>query len=148
MHNQTNKFYGDMADVAEYCGEDVASHLVEYLPQISLKLPKTYRKGCHKFLDRLEENIAQKLVEHFGGEQIYVTIYPPQESQRKHVFEMRNEGFSIAEIAVQLNISQIRVSQIIRDLKDGKPIDGKAGRPAIGYDKRQLDLFLPFEDVG
>ena len=142
---QQQKFYGDMVDVAEYCGDDVAAALVEYLPQMSLKLPKIYR-GEHKLLGRLDRDIADRLIAHFGGEKIYVTIHPPQESQRIYVKEMREEGMSIAEIAVQLDISEVRVSQIIKDLKDGKPLNGKAGRPALTFrDPRQLDFF---EDVG
>jgi hypothetical protein len=123
---------GDMADVAEICGDAVARELCEKLPGILFYVPKRIRdKGQ---IGLLSDAIANTLVSNFGGDTLYIP------SKRKTFYEtfeaveaLVDKGLTTQQIALKLGVTQAYIFQVRR----------KAGAPKIANkpDPRQLPLF-------
>lgn len=123
---------GDMADVAEMCGEDVARELCSKLPGIQLYVPSSLTQKTP--LNRIEKDIAEQLIAQFCGDTLSV---PSQRNSSSDTFAaveaLVDKGLTTQEIALKLGITQAYVFQVRR----------KAGAPRIAnkVDPRQLPLF-------
>lgn len=123
---------GDMADVADICGEDVARELCEKLPGIQLYVPKSPKEESR--VNRLEKAAAERLIMHFGGDTLRV---PSSRRSSRETFEaveaLIDKGLTTQEIALRLGITQAYVFKVRR----------QAGAPRIAHrpDPRQLPLF-------
>ncbi len=123
---------GDMADVAEICGENVAQELCDKLPGILLYVPKSPREQGP--ICKLDGAIAERLITQFGGDKIYI---PSKRKTFMDTFEiieeLVDEGLTTQEIALKLGVTQTYVFKVRR----------KAGAPKISSkpDPRQLPLF-------
>lgn len=123
---------GDMADVADICGEEVAAELCAKLPGILLYVPKKYRdKGKIAYLN---PRLAESLVAHFGGDTIYI---PSKRKTYQDTFQeieaLVDKGLTTAEIALKLGVTQGYVFKVRK----------KAGAPLIANkpDPRQISFF-------
>lgn len=126
------KWRGNMKDVAETCGDDVARALLAALPGIYLYVPRAMTE--EGLITRLDPAIADRLISAFGGDRIYVS--DPRKfkgSKRAAVKAMREAGLTVQQIALELTITERRVYQILDAL--GRPARGKAKDP------NQRDLF-------
>lgn len=125
---------GDMASVAEQCGDDVAEALCQHLPGILLYVPQVF-KG-RKPLDKLKVDIVDKLVDQFGGD----TIYVPSGKKRKTLEEtfeeieaLLDKNLTTQDIALRLGITQVYVFKVRKKMK--------APKIAVRVDARQTTMF-------
>lgn len=120
---------GDMADVAERCGDDVAAELAAKLHGIVVHVPT--EMGTDSVLRLIDPAIAARLMERFAGDIIYVSRRRTvsREAAVKALFEA---GVTPKRIALKLGISQRRVQQL------KKRSGARKGRQV---DPRQTDLF-------
>ena len=129
------RFTGDMADVAEICGADVAEAVLETLPGLNVYIP--LKRQENGLIAKLDEAIAERLIQHFGGDRIYVSDpSKPVASKRAQVKDMAEAGLTVQEIALELGITERRVYQL-RQLIGLEGVAPKQKR----NDPRQIDLF-------
>ena len=117
---------GNMAEVAEVCGDDVARELCEKLPGTSFYIPKKFRhRGSLRSLDK---DTARVLVRHFGGDYIYI---PSQRKNSHDTFKaietLVDQGLTTSQIATKLGISQSYIFRLRR----------KAGAPKIAKKRKR-----------
>lgn len=123
---------GDMADVAEICGDEVARELCEKLPGIWLYIPKKWT--ANTALHHIDRQMAERLMAAFGGGKIET---PGKRRSADDTFraveELVDRGLTTQQIALQLDITQAYVFQLRR----------RAGAPKIASkpDPRQRPLF-------
>ena len=126
----SHDFTGDMADVADICGIEIAQALVEQLPGIEIKVPKVWSKNS--VLARLERAIADVLIDTFPGDIFYVPTGKGSSETRIKARTLRLEGKSNTEIALQLGITERHVRGL---LNSELPAPRKV-------DPRQIDMFV------
>lgn len=128
------EFRGDMADVAETCGEDVAEELVAKLPGIVFYVPKRIREDKDGLINRLDPALAERLVATFGGGKLYVGKgRPTYQDTFEAIEELVDEGLTVPRIALKLGVTEAWIYRCRR----------KAGAPRIAdkSDPRQSSLF-------
>jgi len=128
-NHKPHDFTGDMADVADICGTDIAQALVNSLPGIEVKIPKTWSQ--HNVLARLERAIADVLIENFPGDVFYIPTGKGSTETRQQARTLRLEGKTNTEIALQLGITERHVRGL---LNSELPAPRKV-------DSRQIDMF-------
>ncbi len=123
---------GDMADVAEICGDDVAQELCDKLPGIKLYVPQKINRKTP--LNHIDIQIANRLMAQFGGDALNI---PSNRKTFHETFDaveaLVEKGLTTQEIALRLGITQSYVFKVRRN----------AGAPKIAskVDPRQLPLF-------
>ena len=120
-------YTGDMADVEELCGREVADQVSETLSGIYLYVP-TKPKDESPW-DKLDEEVAATLCREFGGSLIYVSkarTPPPDPVEAKRLLA---EGLSVIDVALKMGASDRWVRKV-RDRSIPAPSD-----------PRQLPLF-------
>jgi len=112
MQTQKNKeFMGNMIDVAEVCGEDIALKLLKNFPSTHFYIPHEPNKDLECFTP--EE--AQTLIRYYAGDTIYITSSNNHNRSRgAEVMALVDQGKPTREIALQLGMSQSRVCQLKR----------------------------------
>ena len=120
---------GDMADVAERCGDDVAAELAAKIPGIVVHVPA--EMGEESVLRLVDPEIAARLMAAFAGDILYVSKRRTV-SREAAVKALYEAGVSPKRIALKLGISQRRVQQL--RVRAG----ARRGR---AVDSRQVDLF-------
>lgn len=123
---------GDMADVADICGEDVAAMLVERLPGVYLYIPKKFKETGP--INELPLSIAERLIKTLGGDEVYIPQKRITLEERIEAIErLLDKGLTVKEVALKIGLTETRIRQI----------RAKAGVPKMKDrpDPRQLDLF-------
>lgn len=126
---------GDMADVADLCGEQAADELSKNLPGVQLYIPKVFAN--QKTLLKLSPKVVSDLIYYFSGNYLYIHVNMNNKKTYMDTFyeieKLINQGFTTLEIAVKLDISQSYVFKVRR----------KAGVKKISKtpDPRQLQFF-------
>lgn len=113
---------GDMADVAEQCGDDVAAELAARVPGIMIHVPAAMSEKS--VLQLIEPAIAERLIDRFAGDTLYISRRRPR-SRKAAVKALYEAGVSPRQIALQLGISQRRVQQLKKSAGAGA---GEASR--------------------
>lgn len=127
-----SEWRGDLADVADICGETVAAELAETLPGIVLYVPKRPREGSP--LNRLSDGTRANLVEAFGGDEIYIPSKRPTSAETFSAIEQLIEkGLTVQAVALKLGITE---QWVMRCRK-------QAGAVKIRHrpDPRQMNMF-------
>ena len=120
---------GDMRDVAERCGEDVAAELSAKLPGVVVHVPAEMSEET--LLRFLDPALAARLIAAFAGDMLYVSKRRTV-SREAAVKALYEAGMSPKRIALKLGISQRRVQQL--RVRSG-------ARKGRAVDPRQSDLF-------
>jgi len=135
MHQDNINFNGDMCDVADVCGSDIATKLIQHYPCTHFYVPHNAKNPS---LNIFTEEEALKLVEFYAGDTIYISAKSDHNaSKRDDVKKLTAEGRTAQQIAVVLKMSQGRVYQIKRALKD----EGIPCPKGQRQDDNQLSLF-------
>lgn len=121
-------FIGDMRDVADTLGINIAQHMVDVLPGIEIKIPLRWSKDSA--LSMLNRKIADIVIACYPGDVIYVSTGRNSENRRPNAIRLRGEGKTNREIAIQLKVSERQ----IRHLLNTEP---RLKKP----DPRQIELF-------
>lgn len=119
----------DMEDVQAICGDDVAQELLNKLPGVEVKVPA--RWSANNPLARIDRDKAERLIKDLAGNKFYVPTHIGRTDTRRAALQLRGEGQSTIEIALELKVSERHV----RNLLSGKPLP----RRKI-HDDRQVDL--------
>ncbi len=123
---------GDMADVAELCGEDVAIELHRKLPGVILYVPAKIRDGNP--IKRLSQTTQQNLQSYFSGNTIVISSSRRTAKETLSIIEsLLDQGHSSARIALKLGITQ----NYIFKLRKKASLPRIASRPV----PKQLTLF-------
>ena len=104
---------GDMAEVAEACGDDVARELCEKLPGIRLYVPHDFTmRNPIKYID---PSIARRLMAKFGGASITI---PKRRRSWKDAYAavetLLDQGMNTQQIALLLGVTQHYIFQLRR----------------------------------
>lgn len=124
-----HNFTGDIADVADICGIEIAQALVDNLPGIEVKIPKRWSQNS--VLVHLERAMADVLIENFPGDIFYVPTGKGSTETRELARTLRLAGSTNTEIALQLGITERHVRGL---LNSELPAPRKV-------DPRQIDMF-------
>jgi hypothetical protein len=123
---------GDMADVADICGNDVARELCEQLPGIRLYVPAELSESNP--LTRIDLAIAERLIAMLPGSELYIPSRRKSSQETLAAIEaLLDRGLSTQDIALELDITQAYIFKLRRE----KGVPKIAHRP----DPRQLPLF-------
>lgn len=127
--------YPDLAAIAGRCGIDVARKLVAEYGGIKIWVPRNWRDGPHRPLERLDATAAQAVCEAIGGDSIEVPtrLFTPA-GLRCMIRLMADAGAPMPDIARALHCSY-------RTIRDELRSSGKRIRTRV-TDDRQIDLFL------
>lgn len=123
-------FSGDLAEVADYCGNDTALALHKAFAGCVVYIPVKVEGWSY---DGLRLSQIEELIEFFGGSQIYIAGKPEHnKSNRDAVRQLYESGFKVHNIALKLGISERRVYQLLKLIQKEK---------GVIQDTRQLDIF-------
>ena len=120
-------YTGDMADVEEFCGRDVADQVSDVLSGLNLYVPLEPREGTP--VDKLDEEVAAALCAQFGGSLIYISKPRPPKVPTSEVNRLLGQGLTVQQVALKLRVSD----RWVRELRD-RSIAGPS-------DPRQLTFF-------
>lgn len=129
MSAPTHNFTGDLLYVADIISEEVAQALVDRLPGIEVKIPKTWSKNS--VLAMLDRKYADALIAKFPGDVFYIPTGKVSVDTRKKARNLRKDGKTNTEIALKLGITERHV----RSLLNSDP------RLPRRHDPRQIDMF-------
>lgn len=125
--SRAQRYRGDIADVVDLCGAEVATEMVERLGGLDIRVPAEL-SADHPLM-RLTEPTRARFLKHFGASE---RLYIPRQlgSKADLARSMKRQGRSVEEIALTLQVTMRTVYNWL----------GGAGskRPA---DTRQSDLF-------
>lgn len=127
----TRRYRGDMQQVVEMCGKDVADQLHEILSGLNLYIPKALRDD-HP-LDKLEPDAAEAIITAFGGSRIYVSSPQAEQVDLGEIEAMIEKGHSVQQIALKLGITERHVMRLRKNAGMTKVLSRE--------DPRQLPLF-------
>lgn len=122
--------------LTEYLGARAVAQLVLHCAGSTLKIPK---RASGQVWQRLHELLgaeaAHTLVQHFGGEQLYVAANHRQvvAQRREHATALRAQGLSFADIARQMRVVNTYTERCVRKLI-------AQGQQAVAAAAQQLPL--------
>lgn len=98
------EWHGDMAAVAEICGEEVAQELYDHLPGIALYVSRAPR--ADSLMLRLPEHIAEQLVRQMAGDTIYVSAKRTESAVTFAEIEaLIDKGMTVPEVALHMGLT-------------------------------------------
>ena len=114
-------YTGDMAEVEEACGTEVADALAEVLGGIHVYVP---REPCDDSpLAKLEDAHVEALIASFAQSMIYVSRRRarPEPTDPRKVVALLDEGLTVKQVAVKLQITDVHVYRIVRKARAALP---------------------------
>lgn len=98
-----SEWHGDMALVADLCGEEVAEALVEHVRGVLLYVSKN--PGKNSLMHRLPEDIAERLVAEFAGNELYISSKrATTEQTAEKIEELIDQGLTVPEVALHMGL--------------------------------------------
>ncbi len=113
-----------LQELSEVIGLDEALKLAATYPGLPLYVPST-AKPEHAIAQIIGPGAFTCLVNHYGGDYIKLTKIDAAARQIKHhlLKDLKREGISNRDIALQLNYSQRHVERLTSELKNENQID-------------------------
>jgi len=116
-----HEFTGDMADVAEYCGADIARALCEKLPGIEIKIPSVWTETS--MLAALPRKVADAIIASFSAERLYIPTDKHSPNTRGKARALHKDGLTNPEIALQLGVSERHVRSLLNSEQGNRRAD-------------------------
>lgn len=129
-----HRWTGEMAQLADICGEDAAEALFAVARKCPVYVPLGLAEAAETCpLRKLSPEIAERIVAAMGGSTIYVSLPDDGRAQRwAEARRMYMAGVPAQQIALALQLSERQVYRILK----GRAVRGRL------VDERQLDIFL------
>lgn len=125
-------FTGDMANIADHCGEDAAHALCEVYGGLNLYVRRALDSDGEEPLDKLEPDVARAIRRAFGGSRIYVSYPQAPALTLSHIAELRAKGLNTQQIATRLGVSERQVMRKVKVVKDKAEARRRTARIAPG----------------
>lgn len=113
-----------LQELSEVVGLDAALKLAAAYPSVPLYVPSKARPD-HAIAEVIGPGAFECLVNHYGGDTITVAKIEAATRQIKHhmLKDLKKQGHSNRDIALQLNYSQRHVERITSGLRDENQFD-------------------------
>ena len=130
--------------MVEHLGPTLALKIIQIYPGLKFRVPQGVREDAPlraKLIEDLGEEDAQLVMEHFGGETLYVPMCAQavRDIRDLRIIEDYGRNISVDELALRENLSARQIETILKRTPGSGPT---IRRRAKSVNEDQLDLFV------